>query len=502
MKKEVFRMERVTFQEKGTTPLENFNLIIRESEIMGLVPINHIGLDALLRLFRQNLPLHYGYIYYQGKLVNHWRYSTMKYNRISLIQNESCLAGDLTVADNVFVLRNGFKKWLMRPKILQQQLEFFTDEIGVEISGDTYVDDLSPFERFVVELLKAVVSGSRLIVLEDIGAFIGNRDLERLHEIFRYYSQKGISFLYIAGHMEDAWKICERVALMANGQIIKYYYSDMMLPRRFHINESEDYERHVLERTRRHKKNQDSFPVFELVNVNTKSIRNMNLALQPGECVVLQAMDSAVFSDMVGMVSEKTTPLSGSGYLDGDRMTSAIDRRLGVIQEFPIQSMLFSNMSYMDNLCITLDHRFPEVWSKQRVRKSIYEEYSPLLGADCFYSNVNKLTEMQKYDLIYTRILLQNPRAVICIQPFKRAEVGLRLRITEHLERFLDKGIGVLIVAVNLADTLTFADRLICVARGKEPVEYRREEFGTLPIDVPWRHLYREDEEEPETDEE
>ena len=136
MKKEVFRMERVTFQEKGTTPLENFNLIIRESEIMGLVPINHIGLDALLRLFRQNLPLHYGYIYYQGKLVNHWRYSTMKYNRISLIQNESCLAGDLTVADNVFVLRNGFKKWLMRPKILQQQLEFFTDEIGVEISGD------------------------------------------------------------------------------------------------------------------------------------------------------------------------------------------------------------------------------------------------------------------------------------------------------------------------------------------------------------------------------
>lgn len=65
---------------------------------------------ALLKLLRQNLPLHYGYVYYRGRLINHWKQSNLSYNRIGIIESRSGLAADdLTVADNVFVLRQGFK---------------------------------------------------------------------------------------------------------------------------------------------------------------------------------------------------------------------------------------------------------------------------------------------------------------------------------------------------------------------------------------------------------
>ena len=147
------------------------------------VPVNRVGLAAFIRLLRQNLPLHYGYVYYQEKMVNHWRFPTMKYNRISVIQNRSCLAEGLTVADNVFVLRQGFRKRIVQPKVLRQQLQPFLEEIGVEISSDAYVDELSAFERLVVELLKAVVAGNRLIVMDDIGTFVSDRELKKLHEI-------------------------------------------------------------------------------------------------------------------------------------------------------------------------------------------------------------------------------------------------------------------------------------------------------------------------------
>ena len=62
MRKEILRMERVTYREQGMTQLENFNIAIKAGEIIGMVPVNHVGLAAFIRLLQQNLPLHYGYV--------------------------------------------------------------------------------------------------------------------------------------------------------------------------------------------------------------------------------------------------------------------------------------------------------------------------------------------------------------------------------------------------------------------------------------------------------
>ena len=70
MRNEVLRMEKVTLRERGVTQLDNLNLHIFEGEIMGLVPIDTHGLTALCDLLRENLPLHYGYVFYREKLIN------------------------------------------------------------------------------------------------------------------------------------------------------------------------------------------------------------------------------------------------------------------------------------------------------------------------------------------------------------------------------------------------------------------------------------------------
>ena len=78
MKEEVLRMDRITCVEQGVTELNHFCLDIDAGEIMGLIPINDTGLSTLLRLLRQNLPLHYGYVYYRGRLVNRWQEPTAR----------------------------------------------------------------------------------------------------------------------------------------------------------------------------------------------------------------------------------------------------------------------------------------------------------------------------------------------------------------------------------------------------------------------------------------
>ena len=97
---------------------------------------------------------------------------TPQQRKTALLFQNYMLFPNLTVADNIFVLRPGFRKRLMQPGILREQIKPFMEDIGMEIPADAYIEDLSTFERFVVELLKAVVAGNHLVVLEDISTFI------------------------------------------------------------------------------------------------------------------------------------------------------------------------------------------------------------------------------------------------------------------------------------------------------------------------------------------
>lgn len=490
MREEMLRMERVTYRNQGVTELDNFSMTILSGEIMGLVPVNNDGLDALFLLLKQNLPLHYGYVYYHEKLVNEWRKTEGGTNRVSIIRNESSLAQDLTVADNVFVLRKGFRKWFMQPEVLKKQLLPFMEDIGMDIRADAYVDELTIFEKFVVELLKAVVAGSRLIVLDSVGTFISDSESVKLHGILRHYAGKGISFIYISAHFEETRQFCDRIALMENGHIIKYFDDKDNKPDQFFIPCVEDYDRWVRTQLEAQEEKQEK-AAFEVRSLYHRNIRNLNLWVNAGECLVLQDMDNCALEDFFFLL-EGHKPESGQIIVDGDRLKPGMDRRIAVIQELPAETMIFHNMSYLDNLCFTMDHRFRKIWSSKGMRKSIVSEYGQLLGEDVFFKRPEELTLKQKYDLVYTRILLQNPRVVFCVQPFRRAEVSIRSHIWELLERFLKKGIAVVILAVNLADSLALADRLIRIKDGTVQEVYDKKDFIKLPVNTPWLYLYKE----------
>ena len=206
MRKEILRMERVTYKEADMIELEDINLQIYEGEIMGLLPFNGQGMVALLKLLQVNLPLYDGYIYYNGEQINSWRESSGTHNRIGVIQEKSSLVESMTIADNVFVLRHGFKQEFIQEELLNRQLQPFLKEIGMEMTADTTVDRLTVFQRVIVELLRSVVAGNHLVVLEEIGALISDRELEALHRILRYYAEKGFSFLYISPNSVTGWR--------------------------------------------------------------------------------------------------------------------------------------------------------------------------------------------------------------------------------------------------------------------------------------------------------
>ena len=465
--------------------LDNFSLSIFSGEIIGLLPINNHGLTALLRLLQHNIPLRNGYVYYREEQVNSWRNMKHRGNRIGLIQSESCLVEGLTVADNIFVLRPGFKSHLIRPALLHRQLLPFLANIGIEISADAYVEELNPFERIVVDVLKAVVAGCRLIVLRDISAELCEEELQKIHVLLRHYVSQGFSFLYIDFHFEDMSQICDRVALMSNGRIIKVLDSRTTTSEAF-LSYTEGYSRMVEQFSRQISQSVREKPVFEVRDLCGECVNHLCFHVAAGECLVLQDVDNHVFKELLAMLTGEGTPANGGFYIRGKQTDLKSGREMAVIQELPTKTMLFQDLSYLDNLCFTLDHRLVEIWRCVGVREGIRREYEPLLGREVFDLRVDMLSEKQKYELVYHRIANQKPNVVFCVQPFRRADMELRMQIWELLKMLLDKQIAVIILAVNLADSLSLADRLIRLKQGHAGEIYKRSEFALMPVKAPW----------------
>ena len=491
MRQEVFRMERVTYLDKGSKQLEDFNLQIYRGEIMGMIPISAHGLQALLQLMQTNMPLYDGHVYYCGERVNSWKSTRRSTNRIGVIDAHSRLVEHMTVSDNIFVLRQGFRQNIIKNRLLQRQLSPFMEDIGVQIPADAYVDRLSAFVRVTVELLRAVVAGYRLIVLHEISTVINGDELAKLYEIMQHYAGQGFSFLYISLHLEEIMEVCDRVALFSNGRIQKVAQRAEM---KSEIVQSYTIEFDKMVRYHMGQRNagkREEKAVLSLSHISGEVLTDFTMEVYEGECLVVQNLDEQVLRDILSVLCGDRKPGEGALCLEGRVIHPASCKELALISADPTKTMVFQGMSYLDNLCMGLSRRVPGIWKNASMKNSVRKEYAESLGEDVFDMPVEALGEKQKYQLVYTRVLLQKPKVVVCVQPFRGADLTHRVFIWKMMEMLLDKGMAVVILTINLADSMSLADRLIRVSKEGIVQEVEKEAFGTLSVAAPWIDLYR-----------
>jgi ribose transport system ATP-binding protein len=479
MKNEILRLERVTTKKDGITSLDNFNLHIFQSEIMGLVCLNTIGKESLVEVIQQNLPIHYGRIYFNEVLVNNYQNSSLTMNKTVIIEQKSSLIEDLTVADNVLVLNRGLKKFFINARSLNKQFRYYTEQLGVDISGSELVANLSSYEKIVVEFLRAVIMGAQLIVVRDISDSISAVELSNFHEFIKRYSQKGISFLYICNHHEEAFKICDRLCLMRDGKILKMFdqnefQNESMIP--FYMGEYANIEKIKLD----HHSNKN---IITFENVCTENLDHMTFTITRDQCTVLLDTDNTVLTDFLCLMSGEMKQDFGDIFLEDAKYTvkqaqNSISQGVAFIRENPIQTLLFKEMSYIQNLYFMVDKKQNPIHLKRSVIRSIIQEYEPIVGNEIHETDITKLSLQSQYNLIYYRIHLCNPKIVFCVQPFAGADMYLRLHLIELINQLRKKGITVVIIAVSIADSLVIADKLIIFKKGRLRKEYDRSEFS------------------------
>lgn len=477
MKEEVLRVEKIVQKKNGNLVLNNINFQIFKGEIMGMIFLSSQGKEELIELLRENTPVDYGRVFLQEKLVNSYaNHLKTGSNMIPVIGQDSGLIKTLSVADNIFVMRKGLKKYILNRKLLRNQFYFWFEELGISINPDSLVSDLSKLECCIVELFRAVVAGSKIIIVKDIASTLSDADLQSFYSLMRYFRKDGISFLYMGNHHEEVFRICNRVALMKNAEVIRILKEDELIEKNirpyaisFDIQGSEMSEN-------------EEKGILDFQEVTTKYMKKISFSIKKGECVLFVDTGNEMLKEFIALLCEGKSPDSGKIYYDGklfDKSISAkwVKNKILLIPENPTKKLIFWNLTYLENLCFLLDQKMKHVPLEKHLEESIIAEYKDYVGNEIYEEDLRNLDVNSLYNLIYYRVHLFNPKIVICIQPFAGLDMYARRHVVDLLYFLQTKGITIIIWSVNLADCLSVANRLIYLQEGQIKRVYEKDEF-------------------------
>ena len=478
MREEALRIENVTRAIDGVTYLDNINFTIYKGEIMGFIFLNAQGKEALIDLLAQNLPINVGRIYIANNLVNYYEHSNMSLNRVYVIDQDSRLIEDLTVADNISVLNREYRDYFVNREKIHKTTQELLHSVGITIEIGEYVSNLSLFEKCVIELVKAVSVQTSLIILNELSSYLTVTELAKFHELVRHYTDLGFTFLYIVNHHEEAFKICDRVSLLEDGRVVKIFG--------FHEFLDENVAPYIAafdpkNSDRRIEKEQDGILTFE--DVSSTTLDRISFSIQKGECVAILDMNNTFIADIMSLMRGEESERDGQILLDGARFgvkrrKNYLEAGITFISENPTRNMLFENLSYMDNLTFLLDRKLKRSIIRSRIRENVGKEYGRIVGNEIAAEDLRNMDQKSLYNLIYYRIHLFNPKIVFCIQPFSNQDMYLRRHIIGLINALKGKGISVVILAYSIADSLFVADRLLTIEDGKLKREYAYADFS------------------------
>lgn len=212
-----------SFRLKGKTveACKNINLTVDEGDIFGIVGYSGAGKSTLVRLINAlELPTS-GKVVVRDKVINELGGADLRRARkdIAMIFQSFNLLNSKTVYDNVAIplLLNNTPKDEIHKKVVEM-LDFV--ELGDKL--DVYPQNLSGGQKQRVGIARALATNPSILLCDEPTSALDPKTTDSiLHLLRRVNKELNVTIVLITHQINIISKICNKVAVMANGEIIE-----------------------------------------------------------------------------------------------------------------------------------------------------------------------------------------------------------------------------------------------------------------------------------------
>ena len=454
--------------------LTGVTIALHAGEVLALVGENGAGKSTLMRILEGVHPPDHGAVLIDGQPQAFQAPAQAHAAGVRVIHQDPDIAPDLSVAENLFIgdLRPRGGIFLDR-RDLRRRTAALLDRFGLahDISPWARAGDLGPAHRQLVEIMRALRSGVRILALDEPTSSLTEDESRRLFAVIRQMRADGVGIIYISHRMQEVRDLADGIAVLRDGALVTQ-------------RPASDISDATIMQLMVGRPIANLFGVraaargpalLSVRDVTTAKVKNISFDVHEGEVVGLAGLVGAGRSEVAQAVFGADRLLAGSVAVAGQTLrlrapADAIAGGIGFAPEDRKSQALLLLASVQDNLLLAV----PDLISRLGIlrpgagRRVAAEQVRDLrVKTPGLGHLVSKLSGGNQQKVVLGRWLARRPRVLILDEPTRGIDVGAKAEIYRLIADLAARRMGLLVISSEMPELLGLCDRILVMAAGR-----------------------------------
>lgn len=464
-------MKDITVKFPGVVALDNTDFELEGDEIHCLVGHNGAGKSTLVKVLMGVYP-YTGHIILDGREIKLNSPQQTRTLGISAVHQERDLIPTLDAVENIF-LGNEYMNgaYIERHKMCKKAIELIS-MFNIDLDLNIPVREFSVAEQEIIAICKALSRECRILMIDEAAAPLGNDEQQDLFNVLKRI-KKGMGIIYISHHLEEIFKIGNRVTVLRDGKnvgtkkIDEVNINDIIS---MMVGEEKELTRRL--NTGCKKLGPESIHVERLTVKGL--IENIEFSAKQGEILAFTGLLGSNINVIAETIFGLRTPTAGKIYINReevkiDSVKKAINMGIALLPNNRREKGLISCRSIIENLNLAKINKDDKFFLSLKEINSITEYYIKKLGIILFTpeQRIEFLSGGNQQKVVLSKWLATNSDIFFLIQPTEGIDINAKADIYNFILETKEQDKTIIIITTDLEEIFMIADRVITMNKGK-----------------------------------
>jgi rhamnose transport system ATP-binding protein len=484
----MLKVEKVSKQFPGVQALRAVSLEVKPGRVHALVGENGAGKSTLVKIISGAQPPDSGRIIFNDVVFEEYSPAYASAHGISVVYQRQQLVPMLSVAENILLGEQPIRSRFLidRSKTYRIAGELL-NRLNVDVDLRKRVAELTPAQQQEIAIAKALYRQAKLIILDEPTAALGPSQIERLFELIRDLCAHGISILYISHHLEEIFRLADRITILRDGVLVTTQ-ATADLTQSAVVNLMAGHDPQRVNGTSTLPVGMVETGVQESSDASSQSalleirgltagpvLRNIHLTVPEGQVAGITGILGSGTHDIAQVLFGLMQPVTGEILLRGKPYCArdprnAIAQGVFLVPENPARDGVVAQMSIAQNITLVALRAITRFGILQlREESATARKYVSMLriAAPSAVREVAKLSGGNQQKVLLAKALQAKAQLLILEEPTQGVDVNAKEEIHRIVKELAATGKAVLVISTDIRDLLLFADRVLVLREGQ-----------------------------------
>ncbi|WP_426231521.1 sugar ABC transporter ATP-binding protein [Pararhizobium sp. DWP3-4] len=464
----------------GVRALSGLSMTVAAGEVVAFVGENGAGKSTLLKILSGDYRLDQGQVLLDGVEVSHASPLEARRAGFRLVRQEPEIVPDISVAENVFIGEYPCRSFgrvdfaAVRAAVTALLTRYgFAGMIDIDADGRS----LSPAQMHIVEIMRALKPGVKVVAFDEPTSSLTSDEVDRLFALIRQLKAEGLGIIYVSHRLQEVMAISDRVIVLKDGvptgDLVTSETTEDRIVRLM-------VGRELIHGFKRLETTRDDV-ILEVDGLSSRWHRDIRFKIRAGEILGFGGLVGAGRTELAKVIFGEYPRTTGRVRLLGIDVdirspSDAIRASIGFAPENRKAEGLILVRSVIENASMAIYSRLARwgvlrnAWMIEAVGPVIRQlnVKTPSLNHD-----VGKLSGGNQQKVVLARWLAAGPRLLILDEPTRAVDVGAKAEIYRLIDDLAKQGMAIMVISSEMPELLALSDRIVVMRDGRlsPPIE-------------------------------